>query len=217
MRTALLAGATGLVGKQLLTLLLDDSAYKIIKVISRRGLTFTHEKIENIVIDFNALHTVSEAVFHVDDVFCCLGTTIAQAGSKEAFKKVDFEYPLQIAQRAKAAGASQYLLVSALGACKDSCIFYNAVKGQVEEAIGILQYHTTHVFRPSLLLGDRQEKRTGERLAAVVSKYLNFLIPQKYKPVNAYSVAQAMEYWAKQEKMGFFIHESSEIGKTLKF
>ena len=121
-KVALIAGATGLIGGQLLELLLADDRYLKVIAISRRPLTISHSRLENVIVDFNSLSEHSDKL-KVDDVFCCLGTTMKQAGSKEAFRKVDFEYPLQIALLTKELGAKQYFLVTALGANKKSSIF----------------------------------------------------------------------------------------------
>jgi uncharacterized protein YbjT (DUF2867 family) len=212
MKTALIAGATGLIGKQLLQLLLEDPAYAKIKAITRQPMSIQHTKLENIVLDFNRLSEHATAL-RADDVFCCLGTTIRIAKTKEAFRKVDFDYPLELARVAKSEGASQYLLVSALGADKSSGIFYNKVKGEVEEAIGHISFRTVHIFRPSLLLGDRTEQRAGEGAATVFFKLFGFLIPLKYKAIDSLKVARAMVSFAKEHEPGFYFHESGELQK----
>lgn len=210
MRTALVAGATGLIGRQLLQLLLEDPHYTHIKAISRKALEFEHPKLENLVLDFGKLgeyHNKLEA----DEVFCCLGTTIKQAGSQEAFRKVDYEYPLELAKLTKNLGATQYLLITALGSDAKSGIFYNRVKGEVEQAIEEVGFQSFHIFRPSLLLGERSEKRAGEGTATVVYNALGFLIPMKYKAIDSAKVARAMVHVAKQNSTGKFIHESKEL------
>jgi uncharacterized protein YbjT (DUF2867 family) len=146
-----------------------------------------------------------------DDVFCCLGTTIKQAKTKEAFRKIDFDYPLELATLLKANGATQFLLVSALGSDKNSRIFYNQVKGEVEEAIGKVGYTGYHIFRPSLLIGPRNEARAGENAAKTVYKIFGFLIPAKYKGIESIKVARAMLNFAKEDKPGTFIHESLSL------
>ena len=123
-KTALIIGATGLVGKFCLSYLLNENAYARVIAISRKPIGFTHPKLNNIVCDFDQLEK-HQAEIKADDIYCCLGTTIAVAGSREAFTKVDYTYPLQVAEMAKQNGASQFLLVSALGADKNSKIFYS--------------------------------------------------------------------------------------------
>jgi uncharacterized protein YbjT (DUF2867 family) len=210
MRTALLAGSTGLIGKQLLGLLLEDSRYTVVKAISRKPLAIQHSKLQNIVTDFISL-TEHHDELKADDVFCCLGTTIRQAGSQAAFRKVDYDYPLELARLTKNHGATQYLIITALGADAKSGIFYNRVKGEVEQAIEAVGFDSYHIFRPSLLLGERTEKRAGEGAATVVYKALGFLIPLKYKAIDSAKVAKAMLHFAKQDSKGKFIHESKEL------
>ncbi len=210
MKIALVAGSTGLIGKQLLQLLLDDPGYKIVKAISRQPLGIDHPKLQNLVIDFARL---SEYYWDMkaDDVFCCLGTTIKQARTKEAFRKVDYEYPLELAKLSKNQGASQYLLVSALGADRHAKVFYNQVKGEVEEAIDNVGFQSYHIFRPSLLLGPRKETRVGEDAAKTFFKLFGFLVPLKYKGINSAKVAKAMLSLAKENTPGKFIHESVDL------
>ncbi|HET9053671.1 MAG TPA: oxidoreductase [Cyclobacteriaceae bacterium] len=210
MRTALIAGATGLVGSQLLQLLLHDEYYTAVKALSRKPLDFTHPKLENIVLDFGQL-TEHHDRLAADDVFCCLGTTIKKVKTKEKFRQVDFDYPVELARLAKARGATQYLLVSALGADKNSKIFYNQVKGEVEEAIGQVGFASFHIFRPSLLMGDRNESRSGEEAGKVFFKYFGFMVPKKYKGIDSEKVARAMQKIAANQKPGTHIHESAEM------
>lgn len=209
MKIALVAGATGLIGKQLLELLLMDPYYAKVKAISRKPLEVVNPKLENIVVDFDRLS--ENKGLDADDVFCCLGTTIKIAKTKEAFRKVDYEYPLALARTANAQGASQFLLVSALGADKNSSIFYNKVKGEVEEAIGQVSYKAIHIFQPSLLLGDRKEERAGEGAATAFFNFFGFLIPKKYKAIDSLKVARAMISKAKKNESGLYIHESREM------
>lgn len=210
MKTALLAGSTGLIGKQLLTLLLQDDRYDKVKALSRRPIDLSHAKLENIVLDFDSLPELANRL-KADDVFCCLGTTMKQAGSKEAFKKVDQDYPVEIANLSKEQGAQQYLLVSALGADKGSSIYYNKIKGLVEESIKGVNFNALHIFRPSLLMGPRDEKRSGEDAAKVLYKIFGFLIPKKYKAIDSMKVARAMLHSARSEQPGIWIHESRSL------
>ncbi len=211
-KTALLAGATGLIGKQLLDLLLQSDRYSVVKVVSRKPVETQHAKLQNLVVDFDQLsnHTSS---LQADDVFCCLGTTIRKVKTQEAFRKVDYQYPLEIARMAFHLGATQYLLVSALGANAKSSIFYNRVKGEVEDAISHLGFKSLHIFRPSLLLGPRAETRSGEDAAKVFYKLFGFLFPLRYKAIEGVKVARAMLAFAKTEESGIFFHESAELQK----
>lgn len=209
MKTALLVGATGLIGKQLLELLEKDAYYEKVFVITRKPLAVSG-KCENRLVNFDALYEDFTSIY-ADDVFCCLGTTMRVAGSKEAFKKVDYTYPVSVAQLSLSRGAKQYLLVSALGASKNSSVFYNKVKGEVEESISKVGFTGYHIFRPSLLLGDRKEARSGEDAAKVFFKLFGFLVPGKWKGIEARKVAHAMLHYAKENTSGMFIHESAEM------
>jgi uncharacterized protein YbjT (DUF2867 family) len=209
-KVALLAGSTGLIGNQLLELLLADKYYSKIIALSRKPLAITNPKLENIVVEVEQLE---KHQLKADDVFCCLGTTMKQAGSKAAFRKVDFDYPLQLSKVLKTNGAQQFLLVSALGANKNSGIFYNQVKGEIEEAITSVGFRTLHIFRPSLLLGPRKDHRSGEEAAKVFYKIFGFLIPKKYQGLESIKVARAMQAFAKKEQSGRFVHESNTLQK----
>lgn len=210
MKTALVAGSTGLIGSQLLQLLLNDTYYDKVKAISRSPLGISHPKLESIVLDFDRMAGHQDKL-KADDVFCCLGTTIKKVKTKENFRKVDFEYPLELAKLTKARGAEQFLLVSALGADKKSNIFYNHVKGEVEEAISEIIFKSYHIFRPSLLMGDRKENRSGEEAGKVFFKIFGFLVPKKYKGIESIKVARAMYTVARQRLQGQHIHESKVL------
>jgi uncharacterized protein YbjT (DUF2867 family) len=211
-RMALVAGSTGLIGNQLLSLLLEDSNYTKVIALSRKPLQISNPKLENLVLEVDQLNDYQQQL-KADDVFCCLGTTMKKSGSKAAFRKVDFDYPLQLAKLLKQHGAQQFLLVSALGANKSSSIFYNQVKGEVEEAITSVGFKTLHIFRPSLLLGPRKEQRSGEDAAKVFYKIFGFLIPKKYQGLESIKVARAMQALAKEEQSGRFVHESNTLQK----
>ena len=210
MKTALIAGSTGLIGHHLLQLLLESDRYNLVKAITRKPLEIQHPKLDNIVIDFSTL-AKQNTPLGADDVFCCLGTTMKQAGSKAAFKMVDHDYPVALAMICKTHGAKQYLLVSALGANKKSSIYYNHIKGEVEEAIGALGYERYHIFRPSLLMGDRTAKRPGEDAAKLFYSIFGFLIPAKFKGIQGKKVAQAMLHFSSSLEKGKFIHESNAL------
>src|SRR5688572_9627241 len=158
MKTALIAGGTELIGNQLLQLLLESDRNDKVIAVTRKELPI-HKKLICIQIDPKNFGKV-DTTLPIDDVFCCLGTTMAKARSKEKFYQVDFTFPVALAKNGLTQGANQYLLVSALGASKNASIYYNKVKGEVEEAIAAIGYKALHVFRPSLLLGPRTEKRS---------------------------------------------------------
>lgn len=209
MKTALLAGGTGLIGSQLLQLLLASNRYDKVIAVTRKPLP-KHGKLVELHVNPSAFVEL-DVTQSVDDVFCCLGTTMANARSKEKFKQVDFTYPMLLAKEGLAHGAKQYLLVSALGADKNASIFYNQVKGELEEAISSLGFGTVHIFRPSLLLGPRNEKRSAEDAAKFFYKFFGFLIPGKYKAIESVKVARAMLHYASQSQKGNFIHESLSL------
>lgn len=212
-RTAIVAGSTGLVGQEIVKLLIKDTSYSRIIALGRSKLKFEHSKLESILVDYAKLDTI-EAYCSRADVYCALGTTIKKAGSQENFRRVDYEYPLQLAKKAKAHGAAQLLIVTAMSANKTSSIFYNRVKGEVESALQQLEMPTLQIFQPSFLLGERQEVRLGERIAGKMIAILPFLFVgklRKYGPIHAQTVAQGMIHAAKQNLIGLHIYESNQI------
>jgi uncharacterized protein YbjT (DUF2867 family) len=208
-RRALVAGATGLVGRQVVHALLDDPEYATVTLLVRRPTGMAHPKLVEQVIDFDRLQVT--ALPPVDDVYSCLGTTIRRAGSQEAFRRVDLDYPLAIARAALARGARRFLFVSAMGADARSRIFYNRVKGQLEEALAALPFQAVIALRPSLLAGERTEHRLGERLALKLALPLRSLLPARYRPVPDVAVARAMLACAKRALTGFHVVESDAI------
>ena len=210
MKTALIAGGTGLIGSALIRLLLDSPRYREVKAITRRDLEMKDPNLKPLFIDYRTLEQ-SRADLQADDVFCCLGTTMAKAKSKEKFREVDYSFPLALAQTSVVSGAKQFLLVSSLGADKDARIFYNRVKGETEEAISRIGFNCVHIFRPSLLLGPRPEARSAEDAAKLFYRIFGFLMPDKYKAIEASRVASAMLHFAGLEQKGTFIHESKEM------
>jgi uncharacterized protein YbjT (DUF2867 family) len=143
------------------------------------------------------------------------GYPIKVAGSKEAFRKADLEYPLQIAIEAQKQGAQQYLLISAMGANKDSMVFYNKVKGELEEQLQTLHYAGLHIFHPSMLDGPRIENRIGEKIGQAIMRALNFIIPQNYKLIHVEKVAKAMILQALKNQAGLHIIPSGEMQSVL--
>lgn len=207
-------GASGLVGSKLLQYLLDSKEYNKVTIFLRKSIGFTHDKLEERVINFEQLEEYQE-LFRVDDVFCTLGTTMKKAKSKENFTKVDFVYPLEMAKLAEKYQANFYIVTS-IGADPKSPFFYSRVKGQLEKELIKLNLPALHIFQPSLLLGDRKEFRLGEEIGAVFSKIFSifFIGPfKKYNAISAEKVAYAM-YLATQQKLtGAHIYLSDEIAK----
>ena len=208
-RRALVAGATGLVGSKLLDALLADPRYDSVHALVRRPCLPKRENLREHVVDFVNLDGFAWPA--VGDVYCCLGTTIRSAGSQAAFRAVDHDYPLAVARGTLAAGARQYLLVSAMGADARSSVFYSRVKGETEDAIAALGFHATIAFRPSLLSGDRAEHRLGERLALTLLQPLRALVPARYRPVADTAVARAMVDYAGRGLAGFHVVPSDVI------
>ncbi|HYI12551.1 MAG TPA: oxidoreductase [Thermoanaerobaculia bacterium] len=207
-RRALLLGATGLVGSELLRLLLDDPGFGPIRVLARRSTGVAHPKLEEHLLDLDRMNEHPE-LFAVDTIFCALGTTIKIAGSQDAFRRVDHDYPIAAAKLGLAQGARHYLLVSSLGANANSRIFYNRVKGEVERDLSALPYPSITIARPSLLLGPRTEFRLGERVAA----RFGWLMPPGLRPIEARDVARALVAAAmvaggRQQASGVHILES---------
>ena len=215
MKTALLVGATGLVGGFVLENLLQEDYFSKVIVLSRKQIAKQHPKLTQIIANFDDMENNASQIV-ADVIFCCLGTTIKKAGSQAAFKKVDYEYPLKIAEVAKQNGASTYLIISAMGADKNSFIFYNRVKGEIEEAIAKLNFNTFHILQPSLIAGQRPEKRTGENIANKFFPIVNKLLIgslSKYKSIQAPQIAKAMVHFAKSDTKGVMIHDSGELQK----
>jgi uncharacterized protein YbjT (DUF2867 family) len=207
MPSLLIAGATGLVGHECLTLALADRAFERVVVVARKpNAGPASPKLDWRVADFASLN-LQRTAFEVDAILCALGTTIKVAGSRERFREVDHDYPLALARTGIAAGARHFLLVSALGADATSRVFYNRVKGETERDILALAWDHVTIARPSLLLGDRRDRRLGEE----VGKWLAWAVPAKYKPIPARSVAAALIDSARNGGSGRRILESAEM------
>lgn len=195
-RVALVAGATGLVGREVLAALLTDKRYTAVHCVGRRPLPLKHPKLVSHVVDLSTLTTLQD-VDHIDDVYIALGTTIKVAGSQQAFRAVDFDAVLAVARAAKAAGATRLGIISAMGASANSALFYNRVKGEMEDAVTQLGYEALVIARPSMLAGDRaalhQAPRPGEKMGlfAMMSLFKP-LIPANYQAITAKQVAHAL-------------------------
>ena len=209
-RTVLLVGATGLVGRECLRLLLADPDVIRLVVLTRRPLPIDvgAAKLDAHVVDFGRLeeHT---ALFAVDQIICALGTTMRQAGSRERFRDVDYGLPLRIAQLGIEHGVRHLLLVSALGADASSLVFYNRVKGELEEAVRALGFRSLTIVRPSLLLGKRGERRMREQ----ISKRVLRLAPRRFRPVEASVVAERLVHEARLDAPGARVIESAEVSR----
>lgn len=194
MKTAVIAGASGLIGKQLMYKLLESAFYQKVIVLVRRELPLKHPKIEQLIVDFDNLAYYQEQL-KGDDFFCCLGTTMKKAGNKEAFYKVDFTYCLELAKIALQNKASSFNLVSAIGSDINSSIYYSKVKGELEKALEALHFSQLNIFQPSILIGNRVEFRLGEKIGIGIAQVISPLMFggfQKYKPIHVAQVANAM-------------------------
>jgi uncharacterized protein YbjT (DUF2867 family) len=213
-RTALLAGATGLVGRALLPMLLAGNDYRRVHVLLRRAVPDIEAgaKLEVSYVDFARLPA---AFPKVDDVFITLGTTIRVAGSEAAFRQVDLDFVVHTARAARAAGATRLAAVSALGADPQSRVFYNRVKGQMQAAIAELGYASVVIAQPSLLLGDRaalgQPARPGETWAARLLGPLGSVVPKRVRPIAARAVAAALLAAIAEARPGVRILTSEEM------
>jgi uncharacterized protein YbjT (DUF2867 family) len=192
-RSALVAGATGLVGGHVVERLAKSADVGRVVVLVRRPSGLAKEKIEEKVVDYDAL---DRAAFEgIDEVYACLGTTIKKAGSQDAFRKVDHDYTLAVANAAKAAGVARFAVVSSVGATASSSNFYLRVKGETDEAVQKIGFSTLVIARPSMLVGDRQESRPGEKVGIAFGKALSFAMVgglKKFRPIAARRVADAM-------------------------
>ncbi len=210
-RSALIAGASGLVGGECLQRLLATDQYSTVTVVTRRslGALAGHPKVRQVVVDFAQLDSV-EAELRADHVFCALGTTIRKAGSQAKFRQVDFEYPRHLAELALRNGARHFSLVSALGASSKSGVFYSRVKGELEDALRAMRWPSLCLLRPSVIAGDRRESRPLERLGEALLRFG----PATYRPVAASSIAAAMIATARREPRGVTIIESRDIRRA---
>ena len=203
-------GATGLVGGLVLTRLLATSEVTRVVALTRRPLDIQHPELLNPVVDFEALPEDADW-WAVDAVICTLGTTMADAGSKAAFRRVDHDYPLLVARLARNAGAQSYALNSAMGANAQSSIFYNRVKGELEEALAALGYPSLALVRPGLIDGERRHKRQGEGRALAVSRLLRPVLPKRFRPSRADRIADVLVQAALHPRPGIHRIESSAL------
>lgn len=210
-KTALLLGVTGLIGSQLLPLLLQEERYEKVIVLVRRPFPIKHAKLQSLVFDYEQ---PDPAKVIADDIFCCLGTTLKKAGSKAAQYRVDHDYPLEIGQLTLANGATTYILVSSIGASATTSNFYLRTKGELESDLQALGFNRLVILRPSVLLGHRQEFRLGEKIGIGLVSALSPLLLgglKKYRGIYAQTVAAAMIREAQENQPGTVILESDEI------
>lgn len=211
--TVSLIGGTGLVGHELLLILSHLPMISNMKVVTRKPLGRMPARIENIILDFDKMSAYKEHL-KAEIFICCLGSTIKKAGSQEAFEKVDYDYVMQWAKIAEECNAKKFIVISAMGADADSKIFYNRVKGRMEQDLKKLNIPQIEIFRPSLILGERNEKRTGEDIAQKMAPVMNALLwgpLRKYRAIRHSAIAKAMAVAALNYHEGRFTYESDHI------
>lgn len=213
-KTALIAGATGLVGTYCLSDLIASPAYTRVIALVRQRMPLNHPKLDQRVVSFDWLQELP--VSSCDDVFLTLGTTIKKAGTQASFRKVDYEYPRRIAEAGLRLGAQRLVLVSSVGADPNSRTFYLRMKGELEQAVAAIPFEAVHILRPSLLLGRRAEKRFGEGIA---QRLMPLIAPvmrgewKRYRAIPAETVAKAMIGAAQSGQRGVHVYEYEEIVK----
>jgi uncharacterized protein YbjT (DUF2867 family) len=215
-KNALILGASGLTGKFCLADLLESDCYKNVIALVRQKLDIDHPKLKQYIVDFDSTRIMEEYYSGIDDVFCCLGTTIKNAGSEKAFRRVDFHIPTEAANMASEHGVKQFLAISSVGANNKSSNFYLRVKGELEKGIQQFNFKTIHIFRPSMLLGDRGETRKGESVGKFFGKLISPFLKgksSKYKPIEATVLAAAMVNAAQSESEGIIYYSTNQIKK----
>lgn len=210
----LVAGATGLVGQAVLAGLLTDKHVTAVHAVGRRPLALQHRKLTSHAVDFAHLSTLP-SLGRIDEAYIALGTTLKVAGSRAAFRAVDLDAVLAVAQLARQAGATRLGVVSAMGADANSSVFYNRIKGEMEQALQSLNFPVLVIARPSLLLGNRaalaQAPRLGEHWGGVALRWLKPLIPADYQPIAAASVAQALVHGVRHLPSGTHVLRSGAL------
>lgn len=212
-RKAILVGASGSIGRSLLQDLLNDIHYTEVLVLVRKKLTIQHPKLNQLVIDFDRLSTFA-ADIKGNAVFCCLGTTKSQTPDQQQYRQIDYQYPLDVARIALKNGAESYHLVSAMGADETSSFFYNRTKGEVERDLKAIPFKSIHIYRPSLLDGERSQKRFGESMMNKLMHIINPLLVgkwRKYRSIKVGAVAKVMVAQSLNDQKGIFTHPSDQI------
>jgi len=214
MYKATLLGATGLIGSHVLKYLVEDDDVSSITTVVRRKINFNHPKVKEVVIDFTDEKAFRTAIEPKSIIFCAVGTTNKKVkGNTTKYRAVDFDIPVKAAQFGIEKDSQAFVLVSSLGANPRSSNFYTKLKGEVEEEITSLGYPNLHIFRPSLLLGDRQEFRLGEQVAKAFMRTFSFVMPSKIKPIQAKAVAKAMLKASKIKIDGRQVYHYQDIFK----
>ena len=213
-KTAIILGASGATGSEVLKLLLEDSRYDKIKLFSRSSINNAHPKIEEYIINLFELEKHSES-FITDEVYCCIGTTKAKTPDTDTYYKIDYGIPVTAAKLAKENNIPVFAVISAIGADSNSSIFYNRTKGEMQEAVLEYKIPKTYILQPSLILAERKDKRFVEKLAAALMNVFNPLLPAKYRSIKAGTIAKVM-IWLCNNGYEKTIIRSDEIAKLAK-
>ncbi|MES2267710.1 MAG: NAD(P)H-binding protein [Bacteroidota bacterium] len=210
---AIIAGTSGLIGSNLLNILLESAEYSEVLALVRKELPIQHKKLVQLIINFDDLDKHGEAITgHA--VFSCLGTTNSQTPDKKEYRKIDYDYPMLLAQLAKQNGVEQFHIVTAIGANKNSSIFYTRLKGELEDALQKLGLTTLHIYQPSMLIGERKRQNALEKIATGFFKVIDPLLVgglKKYRSIKGSVVAHAMYKKSLERATGTFIHTSDKI------
>lgn len=214
-RTAVLLGASGLTGNFLLQLLLQNDYFSKVRILIRNSFSLVHPKLETVIVDFQNQNALSDALGQGDTIFCCIGTTMKKVrGNKTLYRQIDYDIPLNTARLGLQKGFRQYVIISSVGANAKSSNFYLHLKGDLENVIQELPYDSIHIFHPSILIGERKEIRSGERIAQIFSLAISIFLwgnLKKYRAIQSEEVARAMLTAAQTEEKGIHIHEYKQI------
>jgi len=217
MKKAILFGASGFIGTELLHELLNSNDYEQVTIVVRKPLNMQHPKLKTLVGDFNSLPQLKSDIV-ADDIFIALGTTKKNTPNEKEYYQIDHDYPVLAAKIAKMNGAKAVFVVSAIGANVNSTIFYTKTKGELERDIIALDFDHTHIFQPSMLLGNRNENRPMEKIGIKLFTVLNPLFfggLNKYKGIEGKNVAKAMNNAAKNNSEKVKIYQWSEMNSLL--
>ncbi len=212
-KKAIIIGASGLIGSKLLAILCTQPDYNEILVIARKKIRTSNTKITQLAIDFEYLDHYTNLI-HGDVVFCCMGTTKSQTPNLAAYRKIDHDYPVRLAEIALKNGINEYHFISAIGANSESSNFYTKMKGDTEDDLKKIGLKSLHIYEPSLLIGRRKKSRPVERMATFIMKIIGPLLIgrlKKYRAIQASDVAKAMYKQSLKNKRGVFIYASDKI------
>ena len=214
-QTALILGATGLTGSQLLKLLLDSADFNHVRALVRKPLGISHPKLEELIVDFRNMNQYKQSIGKGDVIFSCIGTTLKNVkGNKQLYKEIDFDIPVNAARFGIEAGYKQFVLVSAHLANSKSMVFYNRLKGETEDIIRTFPFESIHIFRPSFLIGERKERRWLELTFGKLMIWLSPLLPDASKPIEVNMVAKAMISAVSGNKKGVYYYTFRDIKQT---